>query len=315
MKKSERRFGTSVNPHRHRWTDIPTELRSKLEETVGGPALSWETQPGGFTGGVASVVTFEGGARLFVKGVPASHGLVKVFRQEANVNAHLPEGVPSPRMLMAVDAHDWFVMAFEALDGSIPDLDDPGHFQTLLACIEGLGKACAKTTLDLPTVTRLLGGYVWRDHELMGCEISDGILTDWASANLARLAELEAQQDELCAGAALLHCDLRADNFLIGDGQGWVVDWSWPCKGPAWMDLLIFLATSGRSADSCESIFRASWSGSRAGAVEIDAGLALLAGVWASRASLPDLPHAPELRRSQRRAAVSALRWLEWRST
>jgi hypothetical protein len=62
-----------------------------------------------------------------------------------------------------------------------------------------------------------------------------GLLPDIAR----RLWEPGMWAVESVRGDTLVHSDLRDDNVILADtGEVWVCDWSWPTRGPIWVDTL-----------------------------------------------------------------------------
>jgi aminoglycoside phosphotransferase (APT) family kinase protein len=62
---------------------------------------------------------------------------------------------------------------------------------------------------------------------------------------LDRLAADEVDLAEVVRGEALLHNDIRSDNIILARaGRVVFVDWGMPCKGVAWLDLVMFAFTA-----------------------------------------------------------------------
>ncbi len=57
---------------------------------------------------------------------------------------------------------------------------------------------------------------------------------DWRETRWDWWADIGAP--ELFRGDALLHADINPSNLLLGASRSWVVDWSWPTRGAAFID-------------------------------------------------------------------------------
>ena len=68
------------------WTDLPAGIRARVERVAGSVVTETHSQPGGFSAGLASRVTFGDGRRLFVKAVQASSpGTFDLYEREADI--------------------------------------------------------------------------------------------------------------------------------------------------------------------------------------------------------------------------------------
>jgi Ser/Thr protein kinase RdoA (MazF antagonist) len=114
-------------------------------------------------------------------------------------------------------------------------------------------------------------------------------------------------------GNALLHGDLRTDNFIATtNGQLYLVDWTNLISGPAWIDLATLLPELARSGLDAMDVWRRSpWADTPPH--HLDVMLAAMAGYWYNAGARPPIPHAPGLRTLQQVQAKSALKLLEQR--
>jgi hypothetical protein len=120
----------------------------------------------------------------------------------------------------------------------------------------------------------------------------------WLERWLPALAEAE----ELAAGApsVFAHLDLRGDNLCFLGERTLAVDWSWAALAPPSADLALFALSLARELGippETAAPLAPCWA-------------ARLSGLYASRAGLPDLPHAPKVRPLQRLHLRIALGWL-----
>jgi hypothetical protein len=133
----------------------------------------------------------------------------------------------SPALRWYSETEEWIVLGFEAVEGLPSDLT-PGSPDLPMA----IGLVNTLGALPLPTVAR-----------------------DWAETRWDRFAVREADA-ELFRGDALLHTDINPDNVLIGGQSGWLVDWSWPTRGAAFIDpaiLVVQLVAAGHAPQAAEA--------------------------------------------------------------
>jgi thiamine kinase-like enzyme len=116
----------------------------------------------------------------------------------------------------------------------------------------------------------------------------------------AAVATLLAAQDQApLAGDALVHSDVRSDNICTSGDRALLVDWNWARRGNPRYDIATWLPSlHAEGGPAPEEILP--------GAAEF---AALLSGYFASRAGLPQIPHAPRVREVQRRQLMVALPW------
>ena len=130
----------------------------------------------------------------------------------------------SPELLWHTDEGGWAILGFEVIDGRFSGFK-PG-------------------SADLPAVVDLI--------DRIGRLELPAVAESWAESRWDRFAEGDAS---LFTGDALLYTDINPDNLLIGELTNWVVDWSWPTRGAAFIDpacLVLQLIAAGHSAASAE---------------------------------------------------------------
>ena len=274
-----------------------------------------ETQPGGFSPGVAARLETVDGGRAFVKAIsshpnPDSPGF---HRQEARNAAALPADAPVPRLLWTHDDGDWVVLLFEDVDGAHPILpwrDD--ELSRVLAALTDLGAALTPSPIDAPPVAasleHLLNG--WRSFAAAGPP-TDG----WAARHLADLVALESRWADGASGSTLLHTDLRADNILLTGERVVFIDWPWACVGAAWIDLANMLpSVAMQGGPEPWTLFDAHPVSEGADADAVTAYVAALAGFFLWQGDQPPPPGLPTLREFQRAQGAPALRWVRHRT-
>ncbi|ARZ72597.1 hypothetical protein SMD11_7021 [Streptomyces albireticuli] len=181
----------------------------------------------GFSSDFSAVIDSEKG-RFFVKAMFNNPGGRKdsILRERA-INPYVQP--LSPRLLWSVDGDDagWIILGFEAIEERGLDFE-PGSPDLPLA-VDLLNRAAS---LELPDIAR-----DWREDR-------------WdAYVN---------SEDELMLlrGDALLHTDINPSNLTVGEAGAWIIDWSWPTRGPGFIDpacLVVQLIAAGHTPESAES--------------------------------------------------------------
>ncbi|GAA1724723.1 aminoglycoside phosphotransferase family protein [Brachybacterium phenoliresistens] len=231
---------------RLRWSDLPESVRLRVQHRLGAE-VSW-TIPctGGFSPSTAEIVAADTGRRLFVKAVRAEDNpdSPRMNRAEAHALAHIPSSAPVPAFVDAFTDGDWFVLVTEVGPGQTPAQpwtgDDLDH---VLDALDHLQSVCTPNPVpDLPRAADALA------EDFLGfsriAEDRPPGLDPWILEHLRDLELAEERGLAAIDGETLCHLDVRADNLLIAPGGGVsVVDWAHACRGPRWLDALLFLGT------------------------------------------------------------------------
>ena len=132
---------------------LPAGLRASIDARCGAPVVAAETQPGGFSPGVAARLTLTDGRRCFVKAVhpSANPQAPDLHRREGMVVAAMPPTAPVPRWLWTIDegADGWVVLAFEDVDGrqpSVPWRSD--ELDRVIVALEALAEGLTPSPID-----------------------------------------------------------------------------------------------------------------------------------------------------------------------
>lgn len=303
------------------WEALPHPVRTAVTDVLGGgPVVHAETQPGGFSPGVAARLRTADGRRAFVKAVSADTNpdSPAMHRAEARNTAALPPGVPAPRLLGTYDDGTWVALVLAEVDGRQPHVPwrEP-ELRRVLDAVERLGRTLTPSPVAAPPVAEALGDAFggWRrladrpEHEVRGR------LDDRTLAELPRLARLAADWAEAAAGDTLAHADLRADNMLLtADGEVVFVDWPHAVRAAPWFDLLTLLPSVGaQGGPDPDEVFRAHPLGRAADPAGATATLAALTGFFIEQSLLPAPPGLPTLRPFQRAQGEAGLAWLRRR--
>ncbi|MEU9333566.1 phosphotransferase [Streptomyces sp. NPDC048290] len=301
------------------WDDLPPHVRAAVADVLGAPVVRAETQPGGFSPGVAARVRTADGRRAFVKAVSAAHRPAARFhRAEARLTAALPPGAPAPRLLGTYDDGTWVALILEEIAGRQPAIPwRPAELTRVLDALTGLARTLTPAPAGAPRAADVLSAAYtgWRDlldGEEPGLE---GRLDPWVLDRLPELAELAAPIGRATAGDTLAHGDVRADNLLLTDDGGVVfVDWPHALRAADWFDLLVMLpCVRAQGGPDPEEVFTGHVLGRAADPDAVTCALAGVTGFFLRGALRPAPPGLPTLRPFQRAQGEAALAWLRGR--
>jgi aminoglycoside phosphotransferase (APT) family kinase protein len=291
------------------YANLPVEVHSWVDETLGGRVVSADTQHGGFSPGVAARLTTADGGRAFVKAVSSHVNVesVDLHRREIEVLQTLPTGLPTPRLIASYDAKPWVALLIDDVDGRHPQLpwqDD--ELDLLFASLREIS-SCPAGELA-PIAVHVEDWRGWRQLAEPG---AGDPMHPWARRHLDRLCALEAQADVALADDRLVHSDTRADNVLVAGARAWLVDWPWAGAGPPWFDVV----TAAPSVElgggpGPEGLLLRSRTAGKADAAAVTVLVAAMAGLCLHRATLPPPPGIPTMRTFQAAQGEVALRWL-----
>jgi aminoglycoside phosphotransferase (APT) family kinase protein len=308
------------------WPDVPEPVRTAVEAVCGATVIEAQTQPGGFSPGLAARVRCADGTRWFVKAASASLNLDApiLHRQEANVLAKLDplilaEQLPVPRLRGTVEHPPWFALVVDDVAGRQPELPwRADELDRVLAALDRLAEVLTPAPAGIkstaPAVAEYLGAD-FRGWRTLAKAPADG-LDSWSRTHRAELAALEATWAAHAAGDTLLHADVRADNLLLtsqGAARGRVVfvDWPHACRGAAFVDLVAFAPSvvmqGGPGPAALMAMSRAGRNVSREALAAV---VCALAGYFTERSLQPPPPGLPTLRRFQAAQAEVTRRWL-----
>jgi Ser/Thr protein kinase RdoA (MazF antagonist) len=132
---------------------------------------------------------------------------------------------------------------------------------------------------------------------------------DWYAANGVLLGSVSKRLLE-AEHSQLLHADARSDNLRWKDGRLYLVDWPEAIAGPPEFDATAFIQTIAvESTLAPETILEWYQEINPLEPAMVDAAVVAVAGFFADRAWMPELPGLPRLRTFQRRQLVVTLGW------
>ncbi|WP_194838266.1 phosphotransferase family protein [Nocardia sp. XZ_19_369] len=300
--------------HRIEWNEVPELVRSEIERHLGAKVRTVNSQRGGFSHGMAARLVLDDGVRVFAKAICDDDALAPMYRAEADTAARLPQQVPAPSVRCVIETAGWFVTVFEDVEGRHPLLDRPNELAAVLAMIEQLAEVLTPSPLaGGSTIAEDYGPKLtcWRQFAEHSPPAD---LDDWSLRNLDRLAALESTWFEPAAGETLLHTDLRPDNMLLRpDGTVVAVDWAWPCRGAAWIDLVSLAPSMAAGGLDPDPILAAHPVTRGTNPAAIDAFVCALVGYWEHNSRRPAPPKSPKLRSYQACSALVSRKWLRRR--
>ena len=155
--------------------------------------------------------------RVFVKGVSPDAG--ELTRERLALGAALATFVTalSPPLLFRVQAAGWDITGWPALPGRPADL--------------------RQGSADIPRLARVL-------TELGAIAAPDDVPMRSVRQDWDRFADNPALLDGNC----LVHTDPHGGNFIVDGDRGWLLDWGWAMRGPAWISaqrFILFLMEAG----------------------------------------------------------------------
>ncbi|WP_156994029.1 aminoglycoside phosphotransferase [Pseudonocardia acaciae] len=199
-----------------RWQDLPDDIRNFISRRVDG-LISAEPVNAG-SAEITLILTTESTGRFFLKGARGEKAGIEV-----KVQSYLP-GI-APQLRWHANVGEYLLMAFEYIEGRSAILS-PGS-DDLPAIASAISDLSQTACLELPVLP--------------------------AEKRWAHLADDPAALAAI-SGDSLVHTDLTADNFIVGE-QLRIVDWAWPTKGAAWLDaasMIVRLMQAGHSPRQAE---------------------------------------------------------------
>ena len=300
------------------WGGVPFVVQIVLEQRLGTQVVNYASQTSGFAAGLASRLELADGGRVFVKGVPADHPMIRAYHAEAYNSAALPDGTPAPLLLGTVD-DEWFLLVFEDVDGRQPDLRlGSADVRALLHGVDAMRTALTPSPLPrLATADAVFGVQLAGWAHL--CQRPPHDLDLWARRNLDKLVAVESAWRPWSGGDTMLHMDLRPDNVLIrrDDHRAMMVDWAHAVRGAPWLELanlVPHLIVGGHSPAEAEQAVLRGPAMADVPAWAITGFAAAVAGYWAAASRQPAPPGAYGLRAFQATAAAAALAWVAFRT-
>ena len=299
------------------WQELPQVIRTRVEEVLGAPVTFSETQPGGFSPGVAAKVLTSRGRRAFVKSASSviSNPSAEANRREIKYTSVLQDNPRVPKLLYSFEEGSWITLIYEIVEGKHPDLPwNDNELDFVLSELTELSSSL--TPCPHPEVFGNLaetdqdkfGG--WRyffDEKSTVSRLKD----PWIEKNVETLLQLETKWSVASKGTSLVHTDLRADQILITDSKAVFLDWPHAKIGASWIDFLfLFPSIVLQKGPSMSELVQRSPLAHVPKADLFSVGAAL-AGFFLWNSLQPPPPRLTTLREFQRNQGNVVVRWLE----
>lgn len=315
------------------WSEVPDELKQAIETLAGARIVEATVAWGGYGPSATFILRLADGGKLFCKGTHP--GLTEpgkaAFRTELSYYQSLPElSAFGPPFRGAAHHGDWqlLLLDFVARSREVPPWTD--------ATFRGAVSALARFHREMPPRARDVLPIAEQKSDFMALYRSENgwrLLTDtiarlqflgmfadnaaaarWLDAHLEDFIDLEAQAASIGGPRSWVHHDVRSDNLLFTDSEEpLLIDFPFLAYGPALMDVTFFLpSVAGEGGPSPMEGLRLyeQFSGHDFDGRDTAITVATVAGFFAVRAGLPDIPGLPRLRWVQKLQLVPSLAWL-----
>jgi hypothetical protein len=305
----------STSKNRARWHQLPRSIRTAIEQLIGGTVSHARNCPGGYSAGLASVLTMADGQQAFVKGIDADRWPTDAtfYRAEARVSAALPATISAPRLLGTFDDGQWIVLAFEAVDGIEPP--QPWNEADLARVVDAVvhqSRACTPSPISLPHDHPRLGGWAVVNHNPSYLlELARHSL--WAVDHIAQLIQLERHGLAAAQGDSLVHFDLSPHNILLTPDRIVFVDWPGARLGAPVIDLIMLLSSAPPGRIDRELVLDNHYPPGTTAPETVDTILAAHAGCLIRGGVSPKPPGLEPIATIELRLGLSALTWLRQR--
>lgn len=218
------------------WADAPRPLVRAVERALGASIVGVEAVDGGMSPGPAAVMALGDGRQVFAKAVAAQQSAKahRLYANEAEVLARVPDDVPHARLVAHVVRDDWVVIVTEAASGSV--VGPPWRSQHVAAATEAVTLLSAHTDVVglPPALDRLPSLDGW---ELLAARPDAAAVLDaWEREHLGALATMSHGWRTWTAGGHAVHLDVRCDNVVEHEDGVWLVDWAHAATGAPWLD-------------------------------------------------------------------------------
>jgi aminoglycoside phosphotransferase len=298
------------------FAEVPGRVRRAIEEILGAPVVAAQSQPGGFSPGLAARLVLADGRRAFAKAVGRERNADSpgMHRREAAMLGALPAQLPVPALLGCYDDGDWVALVIEDVEG-IPPVEPwrPGELRRVVDAMAGLARDLTPSPVVAPHVAERdeVAFRGWRT--LAADPAAAAPLGDAVLARLDEFAAIEATWIAAAQGDSLVHGDLRADNILLTPDRVLFVDWPHARIGAPWLDLLFLLPSAAATGTDPEAVWAAYPPARAADPDAVTAVLVALTGFFLYQSLLPPPRNLERVRAFQRVQGEAALRWVSAR--
>jgi hypothetical protein len=302
----------SASKDRPRWAEVPDHVRDRIGRLAGGPVVAAANCEGGFSPGLAARVRLADGRRAFIKAMDATAWpfQASLYRDEAQVTAKLPPGLPTPEFLGCDDDGEWVILAFECVEGAEPTR--PWQEADLARVIAAASELATVPAPGLSAEHPRLGG--WADLGADGARLARlETHAPWVTDRLSTLKELEVYGLAAAQGSALVHFDMFAHNILLTAERVLFVDWPHARLGAPFIDTVLLLASAVADGVDPEPFLAASPVTATLDPRAVDGLIAAQAGFCLNGAMYPPEAGLEPIFAAKLKLGLAALTWLERR--
>ena len=268
-------------------------LESRIADVTGREVDRLHPVQGGYTNARRRIVRFRDGNTAFAKCATDRrtgewlHSEISIYRQISG---------DFMAAALAWDDEEPPLLVLEDLSGNLwPPPWTPDRVDMVLDSLATIHGSQA----SVPEYQDVFAHRGW--HEVAGrpeAFLSIRVASEsWLTKCLPTL--IEAHDSVETEGKALVHLDVRSDNICFRAGHAVLIDWNHACSGNPDLDIAFWLPCLRHEGGPPPQDILA------------DAGhlASYVTGYFASRAGLPDLPHAPLVRKLQRAQLITGLQW------
>jgi hypothetical protein len=271
---------------------------ARVARLLGERPVVWRKVTGGYTPAARWVVSLESGRSAFVKAGTTPDTADWLRREGAFYQA--VEAPFLPRFLAFEDDPGSPILVLEDLcEAAWPPPWDAERVERVLSILDAVAATPPPAGLPLLADSKPWLRDSWREVAANPQPfLFLGLCSDaWLADALPAL--IESQEAVDFGGEALLHLDVRSDNMCFAGSRTLLIDWNGARGGNPLFDVAFWLPSLQFEG------------GPPPDAVAPQAGklAALVAGFFAARAGLPNIPDAPFVRRVQREQLSTALPW------
>jgi phosphotransferase family enzyme len=249
------------------WQELPTEIRVEVEAYFGSPVVDAQTQPGGFSPGLAAKILTERGDKAFIKSASAmiSRPSAEANRREIKYTVALQGNPRIPKLLHSFEKETWVTLIYEAVEGNHPNIpwndDELDYVFSELEQLSASLTPCPRPELFETFADGAEAAFRgWRNFAEtgLGAELED-LQDAWIQENVGVLVRLEMDWARAARGTSLVHTDIRADQILVTNDRAVFLDWPHAKIGAPWIDFLFMLPSVVRQkGPSMDSLVRRS---------------------------------------------------------
>ncbi|MFD0857158.1 phosphotransferase family protein [Actinomadura adrarensis] len=293
------------------WEDLPADIQHAVQDNaIAGHIVKAEPRTEGIMPGLSAHIHASGDDdAAFVKAVPVTSPAAGLYRRELAANRALPAVAPAPQLRWGTEAAGWIVMVFDWLPGRSADLS-PGSddLPAVLATVERLADMLTPCPWpDALPVADYVAALTEKAHRLLAKP------PHCVPARDRYIRAVESFDPADLSGDVMLHYDLHPGNLRVAGRQVSVLDWSFACRGAAWVDLAVLaprLIEAGNTPRQAEQLL----SELTAWAQAPDQAVVGLAALWTMFREYKSLYGPPDVQHFRAQAANAGRAWMDHRA-